>query len=172
MNNNQQTGDVDITNDRATLKFTRFLAHPPKAVWEAITDPAEFNVWYNAEATIDARQGGTFAVLSGPFHWSGAIRTWEPPKVFEYEHNHEPVGDMMPKGEKTVVRWELSPSGEGTKLQFSQSNLTSVAGFAPGTHVVLDRLTARLDGKTLPDFNDRYNEVESLYPVWSAGDAK
>ncbi len=171
MQDSQQAGHVDIQNDRATITFTRFLAHPPATVWEAITDPQEFGAWYNAEATIEPHEGGMFKVHSGPFHWGGAIRTWQPPKLFEYEHNHDPVAEM-PKGEKTVVRWELEPVEGGTKLIFSQSNLTSVAGFAPGTHVVLDRLSARLDNAPLPDFNGRYNEVEPLYPVWSAPDGK
>lgn len=167
MYNNKQTGDVEITDGHATLRFTRFLAHKPAKVWGALTNSEEFGRWYNAEVTIDGRPGGSFTVHSGPFHWVGPILSWEPPKLFEYEHNHEPCAEM-PNGENTVVRWELSPSGNGTMLTFTQSHLTSIAGFAPGTHVVLDRLAARLDGQQLPDFNDRYNEVEPLYPAWSA----
>jgi uncharacterized protein YndB with AHSA1/START domain len=170
MKNTDQTGDVDINDNHATIRFTRTLAHSPKAVWEAITTPSEFNAWYNAKAMIDARVGGLFEVLSGPFHWSGPIIDWQPYARFTYEHNHEPCLEM-PAGEKTIVSWELTPNGEGTQLTFTQSNLTSVAGFAPGTHVVLDRLSARLDGQPLPDFNNRYNEVEPLYPVWNAATA-
>jgi uncharacterized protein YndB with AHSA1/START domain len=171
MNNTKQAGEVTITGNRATIRFTRLLAHSPKTVWGAITTPAEFNAWYNAKATIDVRVGGLFEVLSGPFHWSGKILDWQPFNRFSYEHNHEPCPEM-PGGEHTVVTWELAPSNKGTLLTFTQTNLTSVAGFAPGTHVVLDRLNARLDGQPLPDFNNRYNEVEPLYPVWSADNLK
>ena len=114
MTDDEQAGKVKIENGHATLEFTRFLAHPPQAVWEALTDPAHFNAWYNAAATIDGRLGGSFEVLSGPFHWTGPILARDPPTLLAYEHNHEPCPEM-PSGARTIVRWELSPEGEGTR---------------------------------------------------------
>src|SRR5438445_4483027 len=113
MDHQTQAGTVAISHDRATITFKRFLEHSPEAVWQSLTDPNEFGAWYNAEAQIEPREGGMFEVFSGPFHWTGPILTWQPPKVFAYEHNHEPCKEM-PHGERTVVRWELEPSNGGT----------------------------------------------------------
>jgi len=165
---NDHAGRVDITDNRATLTFTRLLKHPPSMVWEAITSPQEFSAWYNGTAIIDGRVGGTFEILSGSsFHWRGKILAWEPPTLFEYEHNHEPCKEM-PTGADTIVRWELIPSGEGTQLRFTQSRLKSNYGFAPAMHVFLDRLESYLDDQPLADFSLRFQEVIPLYRIWRA----
>lgn len=160
-------GEVKIENNKATLRFVRHLAHAPEKVWQALTDAKEFGQWYNAEAEIEPKVGGTVTVHSGPFTWTGPVLQYLPHHIFEYEHNHAPV-EEMPEGENTVVRWELEPSDTGTTLTFTQSRLSSTAGFAPGSHVTLDRLEAQLDGKALPDFMQRYEEVDPLYPEWTS----
>jgi uncharacterized protein YndB with AHSA1/START domain len=164
---NDQAGRVEIKDNRATITFTRSLRHPPNAVWEALTSPQEFSVWYNGNLAIDGRIGGLLEVFPGEFHWSGPILRWEPPNVLEYEHNHAPC-KVMPTGENTIVRWELEPSGEGTTLTFTQSRLKRTFGFAPIMHVFLERLEAHLNGQPIPDNGHRFHEVKSLYPVWNA----
>jgi hypothetical protein len=73
----------------------------------------------------------------------------------------------MPGGAQTLVTWSLESKDNGTELTFTQSGLTTTAGFAAGTHVTLDRLAAFVEGEVLPDFGSRFGEVEHLYPVWT-----
>lgn len=167
MEQNQQTGRVEIKNNRATITFTRFLKHPPAIVWQALTHPQEFSAWYNGNLAIDGRVGGTLEVVSGPFHWSGPILVWEPPHRLEYEYNHVP-SKVLPNGENTVVTWELRPSEKGTSLTFTQTRLKRTFGFAPAMHVFLDRLNAHLNDQPLPEFEPLFNEVKSHYIVWKA----
>lgn len=167
MNQDMQAGKVDEVDGYATLTFKRFLPHTADVVWQALTDPDQFGKWYNAEVEINPKVGGIFTVHSGPFTWQGPITVWDPPKQFQYEHNHEPVA-QMPDGAQTVVTWTLAPKDDGTELTFTQSGLTTTAGFAPGAHVILDRLAAFVDNTTLPDFGSRFGEVEHLYPTWTA----
>lgn len=165
-----QKGNIIIEDNRATITFTRFLKHPPHRVWEAITNPEEFNKWYNGQSIIDGKVGGIFEIRSGPsFHWKGRIILWEPPKVFEYEHNHKPRKEI-PTGVHTIVRWELTPTTNGTILQFTQRRLKSNFGYAPAMHAFLDRLDAYLNHQPLPDFIGRFREVIPLYPVWRANE--
>ncbi len=167
MNQDMQTGTVDTVDGHATLTFKRFLPHPTDVVWEALSSPEEFGKWYNAQVEIDPKVGGIFTVHSGPFTWYGPITVWDPPKQFQYEHNHDPV-TQMPDGAQTVVTWTLAPKDNGTELTFTQSGLTSIAGFAAGAHVILDRFAAFVGGEDMPDFGSRFGEVEHLYPVWTA----
>ena len=164
-------GTVTIESNRATLTFKRFIEADPSEVWQAIVDPTNFGTWYNATAEIDPKLGGSFTVYSGPFTWKGEILQWEPNHLFQYEHNHDVV-DEMPAGAKTIVTWTLSPKDNGTELTFVQSGLSSTAGFAPGTHVVIDRLVAFAEDKNMPDFGTFYNEVEPLYDAWNAESIK
>ena len=170
MNTTADAGKVEIKDNRATITFTRFLKHSPMTVWEAITTPEDFSVWYSGKVEIDPRVGGMFEVWTGgDFHWTGRILVWEEPKVLEYEHNHVPC-KMLPSGANTIVRWELTPVKEGTSLTFTQSRLKSNFGFAPAMHVFLERLEAHLCKQKLPDFMERFRAVMPLYPVWRADD--
>jgi uncharacterized protein YndB with AHSA1/START domain len=166
---NPSPGQVLVEGETATLSFRRRLAHPPEAVWEALTDPAQLRQWFMTVAKIDGRPGGSVNMVSGParFEWTGAILAWEPPRLYEYEWNVAPRTEL-PQGERSIVRWELQPQEGGTLLTLTHSRLTrgTALGFAPGTHAFLDRLEAQLAGQTLPDWMRRYQEVAPAYPAW------
>jgi uncharacterized protein YndB with AHSA1/START domain len=160
-------GTVKIENDTASLEFRRHLPHPTHVVWQALTDPAQLRKWYMTTATIDGRLGGSVDMVAGPsrMHWTGRITVWEPTSVYEYEWSIDPTPEI-PKGERTVVRWELAASEGGTLLTLTHRWLTrqTAIGFAPGTHAFLDRLEALLDQAPLPDWMARYSQVQHLYP--------
>jgi uncharacterized protein YndB with AHSA1/START domain len=171
MINNNEPGEVKKSDTGVDIKFVRFLKHSPERIWKAITTPAEFNTWYSGELTIDGRVGGLLTVQSGPFFWSGPILEWEPNRKLVYEHNCD-ASDLLPTGARTTVSWELDTFDEGTILTFTHKRLPGTEGFAAGTHAVLDRLIAEVDGQTLPTFDEGYAAVEPLYPVWTAPDYK
>ncbi|WP_396935144.1 SRPBCC family protein [Mycolicibacterium sp.] len=159
-------GKLTVEGDRAALLFERRLPYPVDAVWAAITDPAQRDQWMGT-TTIDAREGGTIEMVphSPPIPpqqktMTGRIRVWDPPRVFEHEWN-QPILTDTGSG---VVRYELTPDGEGTLLRFSHHGLTvrDAEGFHPGTHAYLDRLEAHLGGQPLPDWAQRYQEVAQL----------
>jgi uncharacterized protein YndB with AHSA1/START domain len=164
-------GNVEFDGDHVTLRYERFLNHPPEVVWAAITEPEQLAAWLmTPAATIGGHAGGSIDMVTGPssFHWTGTILTWDPPRVYEHEWNMEPRPEV-PGGEATVVRWELAPSGEGTRLNVTHRRLTRSTGlgFAPGFHAFLDRLAAQLAGEPLPNWMKRYDEVRHAYPAWS-----
>lgn len=162
-------GQLEIVGDYATITFVREIAHPPAAVWSAITDPAEVAQWFMASMKIEAKSGGTVDIISGPsrFHSFGKILIWQPMQIFEYEYKVEPRPEL-PSGEDATVRWELSPIEKGTRLQVTYKKLTKQTslGFLPGMHVFLDRLQAQLDKAKLPTWAERFPEIQSLYPEW------
>lgn len=162
-----RAGKVTIHGEYATLAFERHLLHPIERVWEAITEPEHLARWYMMNARLDARAGGSIDYLGNPgqVHVTGKILAWEPPRVFEHEFNVEPL-KLMPQGEKSVVRWELSSEGEGTLLRLTHRRLTRQTAviFAGGVHAFLDRLEEQLDGAPLPDWGARTGEVRANYP--------
>jgi hypothetical protein len=88
---------------------------------------------------------------------------WDPPHVFEHEWNQR---ILQHTGEPSVVRYELQPDEDGTRLTFSHRGLgvRDAGGFRPGTHAYLDRLAAHLAGEPPPDWSTRYRQVaESVY---------
>jgi uncharacterized protein YndB with AHSA1/START domain len=165
------TGEVRMDGDSADLVFRRTLRHPPERIWAALTEPEQLRAWFmTASATIDGRPGGSVDMVTGPaaFHWTGRILSWDPPRLYGYEWNADPCPEL-PQGERSIVRWELEPAGDETVLTLTHRRLTTrtALGFAPGTHALLDRLAAHLEGLPLPVWMERYREVQHAYPVWS-----
>jgi uncharacterized protein YndB with AHSA1/START domain len=108
------------------------------AVWAAITDPGQRAAWFGA-TKIDGRVGGEIDMTpteppAAPEakHMTGRILVWDPPHVLEHEWRQRIVED-------SVVRYELTPDGDGTLLVFSP----------------------------IPNWSDRYAAVAPAYPAWS-----
>jgi len=163
-------GHVTIEGDHATIVFKRLLSHAPELVWDAITKPDELREWLMcSSARIEGRTGGEIEMVSGPsqFHIKGKILAWDPPRVYEHEWKVAPV-PAMPNGEDAIFRYELVPQGSHTLLTVTYRRLTqqTARGFAPGTHVLLDRLEAQLERTPLPNWMPRFEEFRSLYPEW------
>jgi uncharacterized protein YndB with AHSA1/START domain len=164
MNKLIPNGFIAVEGNHATLTFKRRLQHPIEAVWAAITDPEQRAEWFGI-TMIDGRAGGTIeTIVEGPpvpsaqRTVSGRILVWDPPRVFEHEWNQLLV-------EKSVVRYELVAEGDATILTFTHRGLglANAKGYISGTHAFLDRLDAHLRGIDLPDWKQRYAEVQRAY---------
>ncbi len=166
-----RVGTLTFEGDYATITFERRIRHPVPVVWEALTESEHLARWYMTRARMDAREGGSIDYLSGPsqYHVTGKILVWDPPRVFEHEWNVEPRKEL-PKGERSIVRWELTPDGDGTLLRIAHKRLTRATsiGFVSGIHAFLDRLENELDGVPLVNWVTRVNDVRPNYPGWEA----
>lgn len=152
--------------DRGTVVLRRFLRHPPARVWKALTDPDSVRQWFLTTARIDGRKGGRVDLVTGPsqVHATGRILAWEPPRLYEYQWNVAPKDDRQYGGERTVVRWELTPRDGGTLLVLTHRDLTKNAArvFNLGMQAFLDRLEAQLDSRPLPDWEGRIREIRTF----------
>ncbi|WP_433167580.1 SRPBCC family protein [Kribbella sp. CA-247076] len=133
MTTHDRHGVLTIDGDRATMTFRRHLPHPIEAVWAALTDPAERKAWFG-ETTIDARTGGTIEMMpdeppAAPDakRLTGRILVWDPPHVLEHEWHQRIVED-------SIVRYELTPDGEGTLLTFTHRPLPHQRPRLPPRH--------------------------------------
>ena len=161
------TGTVTVEGDRATITFERRIRHPVAEVWAALTEPDHLARWYLTEARLEARAGGSLEYVSGPnrLHVTGKVLVWDPPRVFEHEWNLDPQ-PWIPNGERSVVRWELTPDGGGTNLRHTNRRLSRslASGFVSGDHAFHDRLEEDLDANPLSDWTARVDAVRPLYP--------
>ncbi len=93
-----------------------FIGAPPVAVWRALTDPAVIEEWGGGPAEIRAEAGAAFAFWGGDIH--GTVTTAEPPVRLVQEWWGDDEWD-----EASVVTFELSPEGEGTRLTLAHTNV-------------------------------------------------
>lgn len=157
-------GNIVKEGDRASIVFERRLNYPIEEVWEALTDPEQLGCWFG-HVVLEKRQGGSITVEAGPQHipveirrTTGRILTWEPPHVLEYEWKQAIV-------EESTIRFELTTDGTTTILKLAHRWLSigNAGGFVSGWHAYLDRLEAHLTGNPIPDWGERFGEVQSLY---------
>ncbi|HEX6345318.1 SRPBCC family protein [Umezawaea sp.] len=137
------TAKLETLGGRPVLRFERTVAHPPAKVWRAITEPGHLAAWFPAEVELDLSPGATVtftfpdqAPVDGTS--SGEVIEVDPPRVFAFSWS----GD--------VLRFELSPSGSGCLIRFSQvigGHRSSAGRNAVGWDVCLDALDALLDGR-------------------------
>jgi uncharacterized protein YndB with AHSA1/START domain len=126
--------------DRWTLIFIRDLRHPPRAVWAALTDPAELDRWapFRASRDLGGTGAATLTMVDGDRaeDLPAQVRRAEPPRLLEYTWGDD------------LLRWELEPAGDGTRLTLRHTVADpEVAQFAAGWHICLDRMQLRLAGE-------------------------
>jgi uncharacterized protein YndB with AHSA1/START domain len=144
------------------LRFERILAKPPETVWAALTEPEGIARWLT-KAEVEPRVGGRFHLdfHGGDSVVDGRITQWEPPLLLEHSWPEKQAnGDSL-------VRWELSPAGEGTRLVLTHRLDAGgdLADFASGWHWHLDALDRALEGETVPFDEQRWRMLRKVYQM-------
>ena len=141
-----QMSQMNPQQDRVTVEIT--INAPPERVFDALTDAKQLFAWWSQEPSnelsafdMDARPGGRWRFKGRPkpgsdhgevekqlernaakeFEAHGEILEVVPPRLVVWswianwhEHPEQP----------TVVRWELSPTKNGTLVRVTHSGLT------------------------------------------------
>ena len=124
--------------DKWTLILVRELRHSPEKVWQALIDPAQLREW--APFVVDGSMDKVGNVVK--LTWVGnpnapidtRITRAEAPHLLEY-------GDM---------RWELEPSGNGTRLTLWHNiDRGFISWGAAGWHIAFDVLDRLLSGNPI-----------------------
>jgi uncharacterized protein YndB with AHSA1/START domain len=123
---------VKKDGDKWTLILVRELRHSPDKVWQALTDPAQLREW--APFITDGSLGKVGPVkltwVGAPQALEAKVTRADAPRLLEYDD----------------TRWELEPSGSGTRLTLWHNiDNRFIAWGAAGWHIsfdVLDRLLA------------------------------
>lgn len=128
-----------ITPDQDAVVSEIDIAAPPERIFEALTDPAQLTRWFTNPTCpihlweMDARRGGLYryhtekgaAVVNhvSEFECHGEILEFDPPRVLVYTwfgNWHDNVA------QRTVVRWELTPTQAGTHVKVTHSGLATL----------------------------------------------
>ncbi|HZQ21580.1 MAG TPA: SRPBCC domain-containing protein [Terriglobales bacterium] len=119
--------------EKWTLVLVRELRHSPEKVWQALTDPTHLREW--APFDVDASMN---AVGTVKLTWVGTatpietrVTRADAPRLLEYDD----------------TRWELEPSGNGTRLTlWTKIDRRFVSMGAAGWHIAFDVLDRLLSG--------------------------
>ena len=141
----------------AEVVFERRLAAPRERVWAALTDPQELAAWL-APAEIDLRVGGALVLAFDEDNVErGTITELREPELIVYTWN-EGKSD-------SIVRFELEPDGDGTRLTLRHTfeGEADLPSYGAGWHHHLELLAAQTAGKPIAWDTIRYRELKSEY---------
>ena len=120
--------------------YKRQLRHPPAKVWSALTDPAQLSEWapFIADRDLGTIGDATLTMIDGEttVDMPASVRRVEPPHLLEYSWGTD------------VLRWELTATGNGTRLTLSHTldDRDWLPKVAAGWHLCLDVAERLLDG--------------------------
>ncbi len=156
-------GSITKEAESYNVTFDRRFSAPIERVWAALTEPAQLSAWL-ASATVTPGVGGRIELRLGADeqdasgHCRGTILVWNPPHALEYEWN-------FPGEDATVVRWDLSEQGTGTRLRLTERRLgpDQALQYGPGWHAHLDGLGAFLEHRAIDNLRARFAAARPLY---------
>lgn len=150
-------GELEVTDGRAVVTFTRRLGHGPGKVWRALTEPEQLAAWF--PTTIDGERAAG-APLEFRFEhvemppMRGEMLAFEPPSLLE----------LMWGGDR--LRFALAPEGDGTKLTLTvtMEELGKATRDGAGWHQCLDSLDRQLAGTAgRADNSDDWRGLRDVY---------
>ena len=107
------------------IERTVDLAHPPAAVWAALTTAEGLGTWFGNEATIDLRPGG-----AARMRWTSGdeahmrIECVEEPWVFAFTWHIYGLPEDDPR--RTYVEFTLEPVHTGTRLRVVETGFAQL----------------------------------------------
>ena len=101
------------------------LAHPPSAVWAALTTAEGLAAWFGNEAGIDLRPGGTaWMKWTDGFTADMRVERVDEPTVFGFTWHIYGLPEDDPR--RTYVEFTLEPDGPGTRLTVVESGFAQL----------------------------------------------
>jgi uncharacterized protein YndB with AHSA1/START domain len=128
----------------ATIQLDHFYAHPPSAVWRALTDPELHARWW-AAGDVRPIVGHRFELDMGQFGKQKCeVLAVERERLLQYRFA---AGTL-----DTIITWRLAPEKNGTRLSLTHEGFDldsplsrrAFEGMKPGWPAVLARLEAAL----------------------------
>jgi uncharacterized protein YndB with AHSA1/START domain len=160
-------GDVTTTDTARQIVFHRRYRQSVEKVWAALTTPERLADWF-ADAQVDLRVGGSIRLNwnSGVHQAEMLITVCEPPRALAWRWT---IGER-----DTLVRFDLTPDGDGCALTLTHSGLSldgaRDGGVRAGWHAHLEALPDAMEGRATPweAKTAREDALKSRYPALSA----
>ena len=126
-------GTYETIDGMPSVRFERVYPHAVDRVWRMITVPEEMAAWFPSTVELDLREGGEMEFTFPDREvepMTGRVLELDPPRVFAFLWGTD------------VLRLELAPDGDGTRLTLTQQlgSADEAARNASGWHVCLDKL--------------------------------
>jgi uncharacterized protein YndB with AHSA1/START domain len=147
-------GDLERSDNRWRLRFTRRLPYPLEKVWRAITEAEHLEAWFPQRIVGEWSVGSPLRFESEHGHFDGEVLRFEPESLIEFRWGTD------------TIRMELASDGDGAILTLVDtfSELGKAARDAAGWHTCIDFLEHQLGGTKAPwDSREHWETVHPGY---------
>lgn len=108
-----------------TIEREIYIDAAPEVLFQVISNPEHITTWWPDQAHYEARPGSSGQIAFGDPDSGGkvvqlTIVELTPPRTFSFRWTHA-AEDVAAPGNSLLVTFELTPSGEGTALRFTES---------------------------------------------------
>ena len=108
-----------------TIEREIFVEASPDVVFEVVSQPEHVRQWWPDEARYEATSGSVGEIVFGDPDAGGGAATFTvlevlPPRTFSFRWTH-PVGEAAAPGNSLLVTFELTPSGDGTRMRMTET---------------------------------------------------
>ncbi len=125
------------------IKLEQYINHPPRKVWQALTDPALHAKWW-AAGDVRPVVGHRFELDMGPQFGK------QPCEVLAVESERLLSYSFAPGTLNTTITWRLQPEGKGTRLFLEHKGFdldsplgkAAFAGMGGGWPAILGRISS------------------------------
>jgi len=107
------------------IERTVDIAHPPTAVWAALTTADGLSAWFGQNAKVDLRPGGSVTMSWESGHTADMrVERVEAPTVFGFTWGIDGLPADDPR--RTYVEFTLTPTDSGTRLTVVESGFAQL----------------------------------------------
>jgi len=154
------TGRYEEIDGTPVVRFERVLAHPPAAVWAAITEPSQLASWFPTSVEFAQLAAGEAIEFHFPDDayppMRGAFREVDPPRRLEFSWGDDVL----------VFALAEADGGRGCRLSFTVAldSAAKAARDAASWDTCLDGLAASLSGAPQrPAHDERWSSYYAEY---------
>ncbi|XOV86317.1 MAG: SRPBCC family protein [Pseudomonadota bacterium] len=157
--NNEAPGAITHEDGYFEARLARTIAHEPKTVWAALTEPEQFVNWL-APGTIEKRRGGLARLdfVDSGIVIDSTVTEFDAPEVLEYSWSSSGEPDRP-------IRFELEPVAGGTRLvlRIAVPDNEDMARSCAGWEAHLMMLLAALEGVPIKFPFERFQQTREVY---------
>jgi uncharacterized protein YndB with AHSA1/START domain len=108
-----------------TIEREIFVDAAPEVVFDVVSDPEHVKNWWPDDAHYEVAEGAVGEISFGDPDNGGQVQ-WltvlevQRPDSFSFRWTH-PAGEVAREGNSLLVRFQLSPSGDGTLLRMTET---------------------------------------------------
>jgi uncharacterized protein YndB with AHSA1/START domain len=120
---NQRLQEDDM--EHGTIEREIYVDAAPEILFDVVSSPDHITEWWPDEAHYEVMPGSTGDMAFGDPDAGGKVVQLtvvevSPPRTFSFRWAH-PADEVAAPGNSLLVTFELTPSGEGTLLRFTET---------------------------------------------------